>query len=268
VIANNVLPHAPDLFDLVAGLACILRPNGVLTLTVPHLLALVQKLQFDAFRHDSYSYLSLLVLEHVLRAVGLRVFDAERLPDQGGSLRAQACHVDAPHATRPGLKAVRLAEGYGDQAQGNQAQGNQAQGNQAQGNQAQGDQDRRDIYAGFSELVAAAQHEIRDFLETRRSAGRRVVAYGAETRGTMLLNGCGITATEIACVADPDPARHGRVLPGCRIPIVPVEALLEDPPDDIIILPWPRAAEIALKLLPLRQIGTQLWTPVPRIARV
>ena len=82
------------------------------------------------------------------------------------------------------------------------------------------------------------------------------------------MNCCGITETEIACVADPDPARHGRVLPGCRIPIVPVEALLADPPDDILILPWPRSAEIALKLLPLRQAGTQLWTLIPRIARV
>jgi SAM-dependent methyltransferase len=278
VIANNVLPHAPDLFDLAAGLACILRPNGVLTLLVPHVLALVQKLQFDAFRHDTYTYLSLRVLEHVLRSVGLRVFDAERLPDHGGSLRVQACHVVGPHAARPGLKAVRLAEGYGDQNRGDQNRGDQNRGDQNRGDQNRGDQNRgapgsgdqgrADIYAGFSERVAVAQDEIRDFLQTRRAAGRQVAAYGAATRGTMLLNCCGITEAEIACVADPDPAKHGRVLPGCRIPIVPVEALLADPPDDIIILPWPRAAEIALKLLPLRQTGTQLWTPIPRIARV
>jgi SAM-dependent methyltransferase len=248
VIANNVLPHAPDLFDFAAGLGCILRPNGVLTLIVPHLLALLQKVQFDAFRHDSYTYLSLRVVEHVLRSIGLRVFDAERLPDHGGSLLVQACHAVGPHATRPGLKAVRLAEGYGDQGRVSH--------------------DSRDLYAGFGERVAAAQDDIRDFLQTRCSAGRRVVAYGAETSGTMLLNCCSITETEIACVADPDPARDGRVLPGCRIPIVTPNSLLDDPPDDILILPWPRAAEIALKLLPLRQAGTQLWTPIPRIARV
>ena len=106
VIANNVLPHAPDLFDFAAGLASILRPNGVLSLQVPHLLALVQKTQFDAFRHDVYTYLSLRVIEHVLRSVGLRAFDAERLPDHGGSVRVLACPVVGPHATRPGLKAV------------------------------------------------------------------------------------------------------------------------------------------------------------------
>jgi hypothetical protein len=243
VIANDVLPHVPDLFDFAAGLASILRPNGIMTLQAPHLLSLVQMMQFDAFCHDTYTYLSLRVLEHVLRSVGLRVFDAERLPDQGGSLRVHACHVDGPHAGRPGLKAVRQAESFAEL-------------------------DRRDFYSGFSGRVALAQAEIRDFLRTRRAAGRRVAAYGATTRGTMLLNCCGITQKEIDCVADPEPARHGRLLPGSRIPIVPMQALMADRPDDIVILAWPDAAEIVLELMPLRQLGTQIWTPVPRIARL
>lgn len=243
VIATDILPHAPDLFEFVAGLASILRPNGVLVVQVPHLLSLVQKVQFDAFRHNSYTYLSLRVLEHVLRSLGLRVFDAARVPDQGGSLRIQACHVVAPHPARPGLKAVRLAERVADRARG-------------------------DCYAGFSDEVAAARGDIREFLGTRRTAGRRVAAYGAATRGTTLLGCCGITTEEIPCVADPDPAKHGRLLPGGRIPIVPVQALIADPPDDVVILPWPAAADIAQKLLPLRQRGTQLWALVPRVARV
>lgn len=243
VIAANVLPFVPDLFDFAAGVASILRPNGMLTLQVPHLLSLMQTTQFDAFRHDAYSYLSLRVLEHVSRSVGLRVFDAERLPDHGGSLRVHACHVDGPHAARAGLKGVRQAESFGEL-------------------------DRRDLYSGFGDRVANAQSEIREFLSNRRTAGRRVAAYGAATRGRALLNSCGITTGEIACVADPDPARHGRLLPGSGIPIVSPEDLMTDRPDDIIILPWPHATEIALELTPLRQLGTQLWIPIPRITRV
>ncbi len=52
VVANNVLPDVPDLFDFAAGLSRILRPNGMVSLQLPHLLSLVQNLQFDAFRHD------------------------------------------------------------------------------------------------------------------------------------------------------------------------------------------------------------------------
>jgi len=243
LIANNVLPHVPDLFDFAAGLASILRPAGVISLRVPHLLSLLQNAQFDAFRHDAYTYLSLRVLERVLRSVGLRVFDAERAADHGGSLVVHACHADGTHVARPGLKAVRLAESLAEL-------------------------DRRDLYSGFSGRVTAARDEILNFLRTRAAAGRHVAAYGVSTRGATLLNCCGITTREIACVADLDPAGDGQSLPGSRIPIVPLEALLRRPPDDVMILSWPDAAEIAALLQPLRQHGTQLWTAVPRISRV
>ena len=243
LVANDVLPHAPDLFDFAAGFACILRPNGVAILQVPHLLSLMQRVQFDAFRHDTYSYLSLQVLERVLRSVGLRLFDAERIPDHGGSLRVHACHAEAPHAARPGLKSVRLVETFAGL-------------------------DQAGVHAGFSRRVAAACEDIKEFLRVRRSAGRTVAAYGAATRGGTLLNVCGIATGLIGCVADPDPAKHGRRMPGSRIPIVPVERLMEDPPNDVLILPWTNAAEAVAPLEPLRQAGTQLWTPLPRITRV
>jgi 2-polyprenyl-3-methyl-5-hydroxy-6-metoxy-1,4-benzoquinol methylase len=243
LVANNVVSQVPDLFDFAAGCACLLRPNGVMTLQVPHLLSVVQKVQFDVFRHDTYVYLSLQVLERVLRSVGLRVFDAAREPDHGGSLRIHACHVISPNPERPGLKSVRMAEAFAEQ-------------------------DKRNLYAGFSDRVAAACEDIRGFLQNKRASGRRVAAYGAAARGSTLLNACGITTDLISCVADPDPAKHGRCLPGSRVPIVPLETLFLDPPNDVLILPWTNAAEVAAPLQPLRQFGTQLWTPVPRMARL
>ncbi len=243
LVAHDVLHYGPDLFDFAAGCACLLRPNGVLTLQVPHLLSLVQKLQFDAFRHDFHVYLSLQVLERVLRSVGLRVFDAERRPDYGGTLRIRACHVITPYRARPGLKAVRLAEACAEQ-------------------------DRRDLYGGFSDRVSAACEDIRGFLQAKHAAGRRVAAFGAAARGSTLLNACGITSDMVSCVADLDPAKHGRCLPGSRIPIVSLDTLMREAPADILVLPWTDAPETAAPLQPLRDSGTQLWTPLPRMVRV
>nr|WP_294550448.1 class I SAM-dependent methyltransferase [uncultured Rhodopila sp.] len=243
LVAHDVLPHAPDLFDFAAGLACILRPNGVLSLQFPHLLSLLQGVQFDAFRHDTHTYLSLPVTQHLLRSVGLRVFDAERLPEDGGCLRIQACHAHSPHPARHGLKAVRLAE-------------------------AEAEAQRPALYRQFAGRVAVAREDILGFLRDRRRAGRVVAACGATARGSALLNNCGITTNEIACVAEAEPNRHGRWLAGCRIPVVPMEMLAQRAPDDIIILPWFAAAQLAVRLQPLRQAGTQLWRLLPRIERV
>ena len=140
VVADNVLPEVTDLFDFAAGFAGILRPNGVVAFQFPHVLSLLQKTQFDAFRRDRYSYLSLLVLERVLRSVGLRVFDAERLADHGGSLQVYACHARGPRAGRPSLKAVRHAESWAGL-------------------------DRAESYQAFGPRMEAARDDVREFLE-------------------------------------------------------------------------------------------------------
>jgi ABC-type Fe3+-hydroxamate transport system substrate-binding protein len=49
-------------------------------------------------------------------------------------------------------------------------------------------------------------------------------------------------------VADRNPAKQNRVLPGSAIPIVSPEALLAMAPDAILILPWNLAGEISGQL--------------------
>ena len=60
LIGNNVLAHVPDLNDFVAGLRILLKPDGVITMEFPHLVRLVEGLQFDTIYHEHFSYFSLL----------------------------------------------------------------------------------------------------------------------------------------------------------------------------------------------------------------
>jgi hypothetical protein len=243
VLAHDALPRVGDLFGFAAGVTALLRPNGVAILEFPHLLNLVEAVQFDTIRHGYRSNLSLLVAERVLRAVGLRVFDAERLSVRGGTLRVYCCHVGAPFNVRPAAKTVRtLEQGIG--------------------------LDKPAVYERFASQVAEVQRGLRRFLAERRESRRRVAAFGAGVRGNMLLNTCGVTSRDLICVADGDPAKIGRMLPGSHVPIVPVTALLAAPPDDLLILPAHRANEIAADLRELREAGTALWVAVPRISRV
>jgi SAM-dependent methyltransferase len=238
IAANNVLAHVPDLPGFVAGFAAMLRPEGVATFEFPHLLQLLKLVQFDTIYHEHFSYLSLLVVEHVLHDAGLRVFDVECLPTHGGSLRVFACHAGASHGPQPGLRAVRaqeLAAGL----------------------------DRAETYDSFAPKVARIKHGFRNFVATEHAKGRRLAAYGAAAKGNTLLNCCGITATDVTCVADRNPGKQGKLLPGSHIPVVSPEALAATRPDDVVILPWNLADEVAAELAPLRAAGTRLWVAVP-----
>ncbi|HVC63757.1 MAG TPA: class I SAM-dependent methyltransferase [Acetobacteraceae bacterium] len=238
IAANNVLAHVPDLPGFVAGFAAMLCQEGVATFEFPHLLQLIRLVQFDTIYHEHFSYLSLLVVEHVLRDAGLRVFDVECLPTHGGSLRVFACHADASHAPRSGLEAVRARE-------------------------AAAGLHRPETYDGFAPKVARIRHGFRDFVATRHARGRRLAAYGAAAKGNTFLNCCGITAGDVICVADRNPGKQGRLLPGSHIPVVSPQALAAARPDDVVILPWNLAEEVAAELAPLRSAGTRLWVAVP-----
>ena len=69
-------------------------------------------------------------------------------------------------------------------------------------------------------------------------------------------------------MADRSPAKQGRLLPGSRMPVVAPEALRRDPPDDLLILPWNLAVEIAGEMRPLRAAGTLFWVAVPALRPV
>jgi hypothetical protein len=238
IAANNVLAHVPDLPGFVAGFATMLHPEGVATFEFPHLLSLLQLVQFDTIYHEHFSYLSLLVVERVLRDAGLCVFDVECLPTHGGSLRVFACHANARHAPLPGLGVVRARE-------------------------AAAGLDRPETYDGFARKVARIQLGFREFVASEHARGRRLAAYGAAAKGNTFLNSCGITAADIICVADRNPGKQGKLLPGSHIPVVSPEALAAQRPDDVVILPWNLAEEVAAELAPLRFAGTRLWVAVP-----
>ena len=238
--ANNVLAHVPDINDFVSGFARLLKPEGVATFEFPHLLNLIEQVQFDTIYHEHYSYLSLLAAEKIFAAHGLRVFDVEQLPTHGGSLRLFVCHRDAMHADAPGLAMVR------DQEQAAGLQGLAA-------------------YDNFASKVQAVREQLLSFLAEVKQVGRKVCAYGAAAKGNTLLNYCGVTASDIAVVYDKNPHKQNHLLPGSQIPIHNPQEIAADRPDYLLILPWNLREEISAEQAQIRGWGGHFVTAIPRL---
>jgi hypothetical protein len=62
---------------------------------------------------------------------------------------------------------------------------------------------------------------------------------------------------------DAAPGKHGRRLPGCGIPIRPVEALREARPDVVLVLTWDIAEEVVGQLEAAGGWGAQYVLPLP-----
>lgn len=228
--ANNVLAHVPDLNAFVAGFRHVLKPEGVLTFEFPHLLNLVEKVQFDTIYHEHYSYLSLLAVEQVLDAHGVRVFDVEELPTHGGSLRLFCCHQASGQEETDALRSLRAKE-------------------------ASAGLDRPETYDGFAPRVEAVRRSFLEFLGAARDEGKAIAAYGAAAKGNTFLNYCGATADDIVEAYDANPAKQGRYLPGSHVPVRAPEAVGRTRPDYVLILPWNLKDEIMGQLAFIRDWG-------------
>ncbi len=241
LVGNNVFAHVPDLNDFVAGLAYLLKDDGVISLEFPHLLKLIEEIQFDTIYHEHFSYLSLLTTEQILSAHGLRVFDVAEVPTHGGSLRVMACHAASTvHRTGPGLAKVRQDE-----------------------RAAHLDQDLG--YEGFAPKVEAVRDGLQRFLRQARDQGKSVAAYGAAAKGNTLLNYCGIGTDLLTCVVDRNPHKQGCFLPGSHIPIHAPEKLAEIRPDYVLILPWNLKEEIAGQMAEIRAWNGRFVIAIPRL---
>jgi hypothetical protein len=236
--ANNVLAHVPDIAGFVAGFQHVLKDEGVLTFEFPHVLNLIEKVQFDTIYHEHFSYLSLLAVEQVLRANGLRPFDVELLTTHGGSLRLFVCHLGSGREETQALRDLREREAVAGLA-------------------------AIETYDGFTPRVEAVRISFLKFLEDAQVEGKRVAAYGAAAKGNTFLNYCGVTARQIVAAFDANPAKQGRFLPGSHVPILAPADVPKVKPDFVLILPWNLKEEIRAQLSFIDGWGGRFVTASP-----
>jgi 2-polyprenyl-3-methyl-5-hydroxy-6-metoxy-1,4-benzoquinol methylase len=241
MVANNVLAHVPDINDFVAGFTLLLKPQGVATFEFPHLLRLVQENQFDTVYHEHYSYLSLLSVKAILASKGLCVFDVEKHPTHGGSLRVYVQRTEygkqmCTHRVEE-LLAEEKSAGMKDAA----------------------------FYAGLQGRAEQAKNDLLYFLLEAKRDGLAVAAYGAAAKGNTLLNFAGVRSDLLNYVVDRNPEKQGKYMPGSHIPIVDEAHLRRNQPDRVLILPWNLSEEISKQLEYIKEWGARFVTAIPQL---
>ena len=179
-------------------------------------------------------------MRRIFAAQGLRVWDVERLPTHGGSLRVYGVHDDDARAETPAVQQVLDDEERG--------------GLRALA-----------VYRDFQARADRVKDDLLAFLLEQKRAGRTVAAYGAAAKGNTLLNYAGVKPDLLPYVCDAAPSKQGKFLPGSHIPILPPDALRKQMPDYVLILPWNIASEITQQNAHLAALGTRFLTAVPEI---
>ena len=239
LLGNNVLAHVPDIVDFTRGLKIALKETGVITMEFPHLVKLMENNQFDTIYHEHFSYLSFTTVKAIFEAAGLVLFDVEEIPTHGGSLR-----IFARHAENDSLAVSKRVKELLKREADNGIQ-------------------NPEYYAGFQQRALNIKISLLEFLTKRKSAGKKVAAYGAAAKGNTLLNYCGIKSDLVDFVVDANPNKQNKFLPGSHIPVVAESYLKEQKPEYVIIFPWNIREEIQHQLSYISDWGGKFVITIP-----
>ncbi|AYF85878.1 class I SAM-dependent methyltransferase [Pseudomonas sp. JS3066] len=240
MVANNVLAHVPDINDFLRGFAVLLNADGVATFEFPHLASLLSGCQFDTLYHEHYSYLSLTAVEAMCERNGLKVFDVQQLPTHGGSLRLFVQRASGGRARTGAVEALLACE-------------SEAGVRSAA------------YYSGLAPAALRIKYELLRFLLEARAQGKRVAAYGAAAKGNTLLNYAGVREDLLEWVADLNPHKQGKFLPGSRIPIVSPARIDEERPDYLLVLPWNLLTEVRQQYARIAEWGGRFVVAIPEL---
>lgn len=235
LVGNNVLAHVADTNGFVAGIATLLADDGLASLEFPYLRDLIEKCAFDTIYHEHLCYFSVHAVDALLARHGLHLNEVQRLPTHGGSLRL---YVEKAERARPSVDALLDEE--------------RALGMHAVA-----------YYREFSARVHDLGAKMRALLAPLRAQGKRIAAYGAAAKGTIMLNWVNAPAGTIEYVVDRNVHKQGRLMPGVHLPIKDPSVLAQDRPDYLLILPWNLTDEILSQQSAFRAGGGKFVVPVP-----
>ncbi len=238
VVTTNTLHHIGDLDAFIEGAALLLEDHGVFIVEVPHALEIIEQNQFDGIYHEHVSQFTVKSLRDLFRRFDLELFHLEQLDVHGGSLRTFARKGTQGGPVSPAVSELLLSE-------------------------AERGLFCASTYNAFRERVRRIKAELLALLSELKQEGKRIVGYGASARGNTLLNYYGISTHFLDYIVDRNSLKHGLYSPGMHIPVVPVERLVEDRPDYVLLLAWNFADEIIRQQEAYRRLGGRFIAPIP-----
>lgn len=237
LVGNNVLAHVPAAADFLDAAARCLAPAGVAVFEFPYLGDLVRANEFDTVYHEHVFYFSLSAVAGLAARAGLELFDAEPQKVHGGSMRIflRRCAAGEKSPRLEALIRAEVEDGMTSEA----------------------------ALRSFGRRVGALAAELREMLKRLSASGKRVAAYGAPAKGGTLLNFCRIGRELVSFTVDRNPHKQGLLMPGVHIPIRAPQALLDERPDYVLILPWNITAEIVSQQSEYLARGGRFIVPLP-----
>lgn len=239
IIANNVVAHIDDYYDLFEGVRLLLAEDGVFIFEAPYLLDMFENMAFDTVYHEHLSYLALRPLVQFFPKLGMEIFHVEMLPVQGNSIRVYVCR-QGRRGTQNSVFELLKKESL-------------MKLNEVA------------TYLIMAERIRNLKEEVRNLLCELKKQGKKIYGYGASAKGNTLLNYFGVGREIIECITEELPSKIGLYTPGTHIPVIDIREAQNNSPDYYLLLAWNYKNAILKKESEFINSGGKFIMPVGNI---
>ena len=188
----------------------LLAKNGTIIIEVQYLLNTLKDLTFDNIYHEHYNYWSLTSLINFFNQYESKIFRAEKVNTHGGSIRIYIKKDKKTKIENSVKKLIKDEEKFGIK--------------------------KYETYQNFAKKVYKIRDNIRKNILKLKSKNNKIIGYGSPAKATTALNFFGIS-DEIGCIVEDNNLKHGKYLPGMKIPIVSKDKI-KTKPDYALVLAW------------------------------
>lgn len=219
ILASNVFAHSDKLKEMAECMFKLLSKKGTLIIEVQYLLNTLKDLTFDNIYHEHYNYWSLTSLTNFFNQHAATIYKAEKINTHGGSIRVYIKKNKKIKIENSIKELVKEEEKFGIK--------------------------KYQTYQEFSKKVYKIRDNIRKNILNLKNKNNKIIGYGSPAKATTALNFFGISK-EIDCIVEDNKLKHGKYLPGMKIPIVSKDKI-KTKSDCVLVLAWNFFEEIKKK---------------------
>ena len=218
-----------------------LDEQGVWHLEQSYMPMMIKNTSYDTICHEHLEYYSLKSIKYIFDIVGFKIIDLEFNDINGGSFAVTVAKKNSKY--KENLRIIDWLLKKEDMYKYNS-------------------------FSTHKEFFKNAENHkklFKELLLNLKDMKKKIIGYGASTKGNVILQYCGITSNILDVIVDVNKDKHNKFTPGSRIKIVGENFIKNLKPDYMVVLPWHFKNFILNKERSFLNNGGKLIFPLPDI---